>query len=159
MYVIAVLCMLKIYQTRHPDVNASANFAYLVLSFAVLLGVIGVLNGSLYFWIIFAFIYVLSCSVLSGHIYYMGRWKCNLRLIRQIPSRCRRELHDWRTFLRPLYCDRMILLLIANAANWGLSFYGVITTPKDFASYLLIIFLTNLLLYIGFYIIMKVIFI
>ena len=58
--------------------------------------------------------------------------------------------------LRPMYCDRMVLLLLGNAANWGLALYGMIWTPSDFASYLLIIFLTNLLLYIAFYIIMKV---
>lgn len=66
------------------------------------------------------------------------------------------ELSDWRGICRPMYCDRMVLLLLGNAANWGLAIYGMVSTPKDFASYLLIIFLTNLLLYIAFYIIMKV---
>lgn len=66
------------------------------------------------------------------------------------------ELSDWRQICRPMYCDRMVLLLLGNAANWGLAIYGMVSTPTDFASYLLIIFLTNLLLYIAFYIIMKV---
>ncbi|KAB7506706.1 SID1 transmembrane family member 1 [Armadillidium nasatum] len=155
MYVIAVLCMLKIYQTRHPDVNASANGTYLVLAFSVLLGVIGVLSGTIYFWILFAIIHIITCSLLSGHIYYMGRLKVDVLFFKQIPDKIKRALRLWKTTFRPMYLDRMVLLLIANAANWSLAIFGVITTPKDFASYLLVIFLTNLLLYTGFYIIMK----
>lgn len=75
MYVISVLSMLKIYQTRHPDINASASATYAALAAAVLLGVIGVLSGTLLFWIIFGFIHVIACLLLSCQIYYMGRWK------------------------------------------------------------------------------------
>lgn len=78
MYVISVLSMLKIYQTRHPDINASASAAYAALAAAVLLGVIGVLSGTLAFWIIFGLIHVTACLLLSCHIYYMGRWKLGM---------------------------------------------------------------------------------
>lgn len=155
MYVISVLSMLKIYQTRHPDINASASAVYSALAFAVLLGVIGVVAGTVYFWIIFGLIHVTSCLLLSGHIYYMGRWKCDLSVFRRFKSWFLSELSYPWGMLRPMYCDRMVLLLLGNAANWGLAIYGMVSTPSDFASYLLIIFLTNLLLYIAFYIIMK----
>ncbi|XP_042241668.1 SID1 transmembrane family member 1-like [Homarus americanus] len=155
MYVISVLSMLKIYQTRHPDINASASAVFAALAAAVLLGVIGVLAGTLVFLIIFGLIHVISCLLLSCHVYYMGRWKCDLGLFKRMKTWCLSELSDWRQICRPMYCDRMVLLLIGNAANWGLAIYGIVSTPKDFASYLLIIFLTNLLLYIAFYIIMK----
>lgn len=75
MYVISVLSMLKIYQTRHPDINASASATYVALAAAVLLGVIGVLSGTLLFWILFGLIHVIACFLLSCQIYYMGRWK------------------------------------------------------------------------------------
>lgn len=39
--------------------------------------------------------------------------------------------------------------------NLGLTVFGGITMPRDFARYLLSIFITNLLLYTCFYIIMK----
>ncbi|XP_068219053.1 SID1 transmembrane family member 1-like [Palaemon carinicauda] len=155
MYVISVLSMLKIYQTRHPDINASASAVYSALAFAVLLGVIGVVAGTVYFWIIFGFIHVISCLLLSGHIYYMGRWKCDLSVFRRFKSWFLSEISYPWGMLRPMYCDRIVLLLLGNAANWGLAIYGMVSTPSDFASYLLIIFLTNLLLYIAFYIIMK----
>ena len=75
MYVISMLCMLKIYQTRHPDINAEAHVAFSVLAVVVLLGVVVVLEDSLAFRIIFAAIHLLTCLALSIHIYYMGLWK------------------------------------------------------------------------------------
>lgn len=38
MYIIAVLCIVKIYQTRHPDINATAYATFGVLAVAILLG-------------------------------------------------------------------------------------------------------------------------
>lgn len=38
MYVIAVLGMVKIYQTRHPDINATAYSTFGVLAVAIFLG-------------------------------------------------------------------------------------------------------------------------
>lgn len=38
MYIIAVLCMVKLYQTRHPDINATAYATFGVLAIAILLG-------------------------------------------------------------------------------------------------------------------------
>ncbi|GLH03025.1 Sid-1-related C [Gryllus bimaculatus] len=87
MYVIAMLCMLKIYQTRHPDINASAYSTFALLAVVIMVGMIGVLNG--------------------------------------------------------------------NAANWALAIYGLMYHLKDFATYLLSIFMANLLLYTMFYIVMK----
>lgn len=38
MYVMAILCMVKLYQNRHPDINANAYATFLVLALAILLG-------------------------------------------------------------------------------------------------------------------------
>jgi dsRNA-gated channel SID-1 len=75
MYVISMLCMLKIYQTRHPDINAEAHAAFSVLAIVVLLGVVPVFEDSLAFRIIFTAIHLLTCLALGIHIYYMGLWK------------------------------------------------------------------------------------
>lgn len=74
MYVISMLCMLKIYQTRHPDINAEAHSAFAVLAFVVLLGVISVFEDTLIFRIVFTVIHLLACLALSAQVYYMGRW-------------------------------------------------------------------------------------
>ena len=44
MYILALILMLKIYQTRHPDINASAHSAYMVMAVVILSGVIGVVG-------------------------------------------------------------------------------------------------------------------
>lgn len=75
MYIIAVLCQVKIYQTRHPDINARAPVTYGVLAITILLGLVGVLDGSWCFWVLFTIIHLVVCLSLSAQIYYMGRWK------------------------------------------------------------------------------------
>ena len=52
----------------------------------------------------------------------------------------------------------MFLLAIFNLANWAMAGYGIAVLAKngrDFASYMLYIFIGNLLLYTLFYILMK----
>ncbi|XP_030878641.1 SID1 transmembrane family member 1-like, partial [Leptonychotes weddellii] len=53
------------------------------------------------------------------------------------------------------YQDRMVLLILGNLFNGSFALYGLIYRPRDFASYMLGIFICNLLLYLAFYIIMK----
>lgn len=156
MYVISMLCMLKIYQTRHPDINAEAHAAFSVLAFVVLLGVVSVFEDNLAFRIIFSAIHLLACVALSAQVYYMGRWKLNLGVFKRI------YVIFWNDFqagpsnwFRPMYVDRMFLLVIGNLTNVGLAVYGLMERPPDFASYMLAIFITNLMLYTLFYIIMK----
>lgn len=38
MYVMAVLCMIKLYQNRHPDINATAYTTFTVLGVAIFMG-------------------------------------------------------------------------------------------------------------------------
>ena len=62
---------------------------------------------------------------------------------------------DFEQWFRPMYVDRMTLLVICFLGNLGLAVYGLIEQPHDFASFVLAIFIMNLLLYTMFYIIMK----
>lgn len=155
MYIMACLCILKIYQNRHPDISAKSHSAYLVMAIVIILAVIGVIYGTNIFWIVFTLLYMGCSLVLSIHLYYMGRW----RLDRYIPCRL------WFLFRRdvirchkPAYLDRLILLLIGNIVNWTLALLGVMQDEHpDFATFLLGIFIGNLLLLICFYIIAKLI--
>lgn len=45
MYMIAGLCMLKLYQKRHPDINASAYTAYACLAAVIFFSVLGVVRA------------------------------------------------------------------------------------------------------------------
>ncbi|KAM9113755.1 SID1 transmembrane family member 2 isoform 1-T1 [Pangshura tecta] len=155
MYMIAGLCMLKLYQKRHPDINASAYSAYACLAIVIFFSVIGVVfgKGNMMFWIFFSVIHIIATLLLSTQLYYMGRWKFDSGIPRRIVlvlyTDCIRQCSG------PMYVDRMVLLVMGNIINWSLAAYGLIVQPNDFASYLLAIGICNLLLYFAFYIIMK----
>ncbi|NWQ98291.1 SIDT2 protein, partial [Burhinus bistriatus] len=183
MYMIAGLCMLKLYQKRHPDINASAYSAYACLALVIFFSVVGVVfgKGNTAFWIVFSVIHIVATLLLSTQLYYMGRWKLGEpggttasgagRGWRGSPPGTtsplptdsgilRRILHVLytdcvRQCSGPMYVDRMVLLVMGNIINWSLAAYGLIVRPNDFASYLLAIGICNLLLYFAFYIIMK----
>ncbi len=92
----------------------------------------------------------------------MGRWRVNGGIFKRIWLLCYNDIRaavggHWRG-LKPMYMDRMILLVVLNAVNWGLSAYGVSSLANrgaDFASFLLAIFISNVMLYTMFYIVMK----
>uniref|UniRef100_A0A672M9N4 SID1 transmembrane family member 2 n=1 Tax=Sinocyclocheilus grahami TaxID=75366 RepID=A0A672M9N4_SINGR len=158
MYMIAGLCMLKLYQKRHPDINASAYSAYACLAAVIFFSVLGVVfgKGNTAFWIIFSVIHILATLLLSTQLYYMGRVCVCVsdsgilrRMLNVIYTDCIRQCSG------PMYIDRMVLLVMGNIVNWSLAAYGLIKRPNDFASYLLAIAICNLLLYFAFYIIMK----
>uniref|UniRef100_A0A8C9NAV0 SID1 transmembrane family member 1 n=1 Tax=Serinus canaria TaxID=9135 RepID=A0A8C9NAV0_SERCA len=155
MYMIAGLCMLKLYQTRHPDINASAYSAYASFAVVISLAVLGVVFGKndMWFWVIFSLIHILGSLALSTQIYYMGRFKIDMGIFRRavmvLYTDCIQQCS------RPMYMDRMVLLIVGNLVNWSFAIFGLVYRPRDFASYILGIFICNLLLYLAFYIIMK----
>ncbi|XP_044017812.1 SID1 transmembrane family member 1-like [Aphidius gifuensis] len=161
MYIISVLCMVKIYQTRHPDINARASVTFGILALIILLGMVGVLDGSNTFWIIFTIFHVIVCLFLTAQIYYMGRWRFDRGTYRRIMVT---YTHDARasigSILRPMYIGRFLLLLIAIFCNIALAVVGNVYharhQEKDFATFLLAILMFNLLLYMFFYIVMKI---
>ncbi|XP_039600053.1 SID1 transmembrane family member 1 isoform X2 [Polypterus senegalus] len=155
LYMIAGLCMLKLYQTRHPDINPRAYAVYAIFALVIFLAVLGVIFGknATWFWILFSAVHVIASLALSTHIYYMGRLKIDVGVFKRI------ALVLYTDFIQqcngPQYMDRMVLLILGNLVNWSFAIFGLILRPKDFASYLLGIFICNLLLYLAFYIIMK----
>ncbi|XP_078512031.1 SID1 transmembrane family member 1 [Lissotriton helveticus] len=155
MYMIAGLCMLKLYQTRHPDINASAYAAYASFAAVIFFAVIGVVFGkdNVWFWVIFTVIHVMASLALSTHIYYMGRFKIDFGIFRRIAAILYTDCIQQCS--RPMYMDRMVLLIVGNLVNWSFAIFGLVYRPRDFASYMLGIFICNLLLYLAFYIIMK----
>ncbi|XP_056467573.1 SID1 transmembrane family member 2 isoform X2 [Gadus chalcogrammus] len=155
MYMIAGLCMLKLYQKRHPDINASAYTAYACLAGVIFFSVLGVVfgKGNMVFWIVFSVIHILATLLLSIQLYYMGRWRLDSGIMRRIVNVIYTDCIQQCT--GPMYVDRMVLLVMGNIGNWSLAAYGLIARPNDFASYLLAIAICNLLLYFAFYIIMK----
>lgn len=76
MYIICMLCIVKMYQTRHPDINANAYFIFGVLALVIILGFVGIKSDNgLVFNIFFTCIHLPMCFWLSTYIYYIGTWK------------------------------------------------------------------------------------
>jgi hypothetical protein len=59
---------------------------------------------------------------------------------------------------RPLYPNRMFMLIVTNALNIAFALYGAIFQPESFPNHLLMIFLANLAFYLLYYIAMKCIY-
>jgi len=70
MYMIGCLIMVKIYQTRHPDVNAHAHSAYCFIALIVFMGVMGVVCP--------AFSTLLICSFFPNN--WWTRYFCTIVL-------------------------------------------------------------------------------
>ncbi|KAL3885454.1 hypothetical protein ACJMK2_025511 [Sinanodonta woodiana] len=153
MYIMGCLCILKIYQNRHPDISAKAHSSYLLMAVVIFIAVIGVLYGTNAFWILFALVYMLASLVLSIHLYYMGRWQLDRYVFKRLWMLFRTDIFRCT---KPMYLHRIVLLLIGGVINWTIALFGAITNPGNFASYLLAIFIGNLILYCVFYIIMKI---
>ncbi|KAL3317412.1 SID1 transmembrane member 2 [Cichlidogyrus casuarinus] len=161
MYILAMILMLKIYQTRHPDINASAHSTYMLIALVICIGFSGVMiiffaiaqmYGGETFWVFFTIVFLLLSVCLTAEIYYMGQWNFDLCLPRRIYNLIR---VDGLGCLRPMYVERMLLLLIANIVNFSFAGWGIYWRPHDFSTFLLAIFMINLIMYFLFYVIMK----
>ncbi|KAF6023926.1 hypothetical protein EB796_017770 [Bugula neritina] len=75
MYILGGLLTLRLFQSRHPDINANAHTAFISLAIIIIIAVVGVLFNSSVFWYVFTFFYLLSVIYLSIKIYYVGRFK------------------------------------------------------------------------------------
>ncbi|XP_063679472.1 SID1 transmembrane family member 1-like isoform X2 [Bolinopsis microptera] len=152
MYLMAGLLMLKIYQLRHPDVNPHAYTAYIFLSFTVLIEVVGVYVQTIYFWICFAVLYIVATLYFTSHMYYMGVISLDCGIFARISHFFRT---DFFTSPKPLYMDRFVFLVLVVTLNFAAAILGVVFQPGDFPSFLLAVFLINLLAYFAYYVIMK----
>ncbi|CAB3400747.1 unnamed protein product [Caenorhabditis bovis] len=79
MYVIGMLGMLKLYQLRHPDVNANAHVAFAVVAVFILIAMCGVYLHNIAFWAIFSILYIFTLLTVTIEFYFKGIWKFNFR--------------------------------------------------------------------------------
>ncbi|XP_052228430.1 SID1 transmembrane family member 1-like isoform X2 [Dreissena polymorpha] len=152
MYVMACLCILKIYQNRHPDITTKVHTYYLAMAVIIIVAVIGQLYSTLAFWVVFMCAYMTFSLRLSIEFYYKGRWEVRKLVIDCFHGRCCKTNLDG---VRIDHKDRLCLLLIGNLFSFGISLYGVIKQPQSAAMVLLVALIFHLTLYCAFYIFMK----
>ncbi|XP_071487185.1 SID1 transmembrane family member 1-like [Diadema antillarum] len=95
-----------------------------------------------------------TCLGLSAQIYYMGTVKLDWGIFKRSFIICKSDIF---TCAKPVYKTRLALLSVGLVVNSALSILGLVTQPLDFASFLLAIMIVNMLLYLAFYFIMKLI--
>ncbi|XP_071491365.1 SID1 transmembrane family member 1-like [Diadema antillarum] len=154
MYMIACLGMLKMYQQRHPDINANSYISFALFALILFIGFLGLIFSSLYFYILFFIVHMTTCLGLSAQIYYMGTVKLDWGIFKRSFIICKSDIF---TCAKPVYKTRLALLSVGLVVNSALSILGLVTQPLDFASFLLAIMIVNMLLYLAFYFIMKLI--
>ncbi|XP_066249476.1 SID1 transmembrane family member 2-like [Euwallacea similis] len=157
MYVMAVLIMVKLYQNRHPDINATAYATFSVIGIAIFIAMVGILDGSLLIWVIFLVGYFVLIVILSLKIYYLN---FAVEGIKQFYHSMQKSGFCKDTFF-PLKKARFVLVILANIANFSILGVGVfvyINNVTDFGTFLLGLLLANTVLHISFYTIMKIIY-
>ncbi|XP_045475522.1 SID1 transmembrane family member 1-like isoform X2 [Harmonia axyridis] len=156
MYVMAVLCMITLYQNRHPDLNASAYGTFSVLGFGIFLATMGILNGSLTIWIIFFIGYTSLCFYISFKIYFLSFVIQGLYKFRDDLS----KNGFGRETFSPIKKTRFLSLITINIINIGMLGIGLILYSKgktDFGTFLLGLLMANAIVHALFYTTMKII--
>ena len=74
MYVIAVLCFIKIYQFRHSDASSNAYKVFIGIAMIMFLEVLGIFLNNTFFWIFSLVLYFLAMLLLSSVLYQAGKW-------------------------------------------------------------------------------------
>ncbi|RDD43304.1 SID1 transmembrane family member 1 [Trichoplax sp. H2] len=149
MYITAILIMVQIHNVRHPDLIVSEHMIFLCFAVIICLAVIGVLFKSFTLWVVFTVIYIVTISFISVLVYYYGQWR----------------KFSWKGFFsftrKGCFSsvrsrDLLAFLLLVNALNWGLALFGLIREPDNFGSFFLAIFMSNLMMYLAYYIAEKI---
>ncbi|XP_071496981.1 SID1 transmembrane family member 1-like [Diadema antillarum] len=159
MYVIACLGILTMYQQRHPDITAKAYHAFLGFASILYIGFLGFVFTSAHFkrktkpygfYAVFFIVHMITCLLLSARVYYAPFVKFNKGL-----SKIIRSIQECS---HPRDKKRLALFSVGLLVNLALSIAGLVMTPDDFSTFLLAIMIVNMLLYLTYYVIMKLIY-
>nr|CAH7721468.1 unnamed protein product [Callosobruchus chinensis] len=154
MYIITVLIMIKLYQNRHPDINASAYTTFTILGVVIFMATVGILNGSLSIWVAFVVGYSALCVAVSLKIYYLNYVLDGLRQCKEIIQ----EKGISSNAFMPVRKARFCLLLVANLVNYGMLVTGLCLYQRnvtDFGTFLLGLLMANAVIQAIFYTSMK----
>ncbi|XP_018334624.1 SID1 transmembrane family member 2 isoform X1 [Agrilus planipennis] len=146
MYVLAVLWIIKLYQKRHPDINAVAYATFLVLGIAIFMATIGIVDGSLSIWILFMVSYIIFCVYLSFNAYFLSYVRHGLM---SVFKDCTKPHDRFFNVFKPRRRAHFIICLLGNIINSVMALLGIYCYSNgiDFGTFLLVILLGNATLY------------
>ncbi|XP_070548986.1 SID1 transmembrane family member 1-like [Ptychodera flava] len=141
MYIMVCLTTLKLFQNRHRDELASAHVTYIWLAVFAIIAVLGLVCGTLAFWIILVFVHIGASCILTCLYYNEGHW--------------RRPDENTQNADEKVVIGQTILIVVVNLFNLSAAIAAAVVQPDDFETYLLGVLMINSGLYFLFYIIMK----
>ena len=153
MYLTSTLALIKIYQFRHPDIVSKAYKVFLCLGGVMLLEVLGIFFESTLFWVLTLIGYALVCVVLTFILYHSGEFSLNYKVFYNM-YKSTAHFIEHRSYAWTV--RHVVLASLVNGVNFLLILYGAISRP-DISSYLLYVFIANLMVYTTYYITMKLV--
>ncbi len=159
MYIIATLSFLKIYQFRHPDITTTAYKVFFGIGLVLFSEALGIFYGNTAYWTLTLIVYFLLIVCLTAILYHPGEWSFSKSLPMQmyksikgkVRKSSRKELKENAKASR----KRLILVIILTVLNLLLLIMGAAFQPNS-SSYILMIFIANLLAYVAYYLGMKI---
>ncbi len=158
MYLMAVLSFLKVYQFRHADITANAYKTLLGIGILIFFEALGIFYGETVYWVIVLTLYFLLTVFLIGILYHPGEWTFRSRLLTQLGISASSRMKRKRTPCQlSIPKHHGILIGILIALNLGMLIYGAVA-QSGISSYILNVFLGNLMAYVAYYVGMKIYF-
>ena len=171
MYIMSILCYVKIYQFRHPNAIQNAYSTFLILGILVLLEAVVLFSNSIFVYLPFVVFYLILTTFLAFDLYYHGvgriDWDMGKLLAKDIVrngassmTRCD-EQNDtqYSRFMR--YPGRFWFSFVFFSINVVYAIFVTYQKVKDgtktISHVLLAILCGNMMLYLFYYIVRKVI--
>ena len=171
MYIMSILCYVKIYQFRHPNAIQNAYSTFMVLGILVLLEALVLFSESILVYIPFVVFYIGLTIFLSFDLYYHGVGRIDMTMgkllakdiatagINSISSRSRKDKDEYRKFIR--YPGRFLFSFVFFLINIGYAIFVTHQKIKDgsktISHVLLVILCGNMMFYLFYYIVRKAI--
>jgi len=176
MYLLAIFMTINLFKSRHPDLSPDATTAFALLAISVFFGVVSVYMDvdiqDDYLNIIFLVSFLWGCATFAVVFYGVDsvdlagkvdlKNKENFQWINGagwkiiylwVPRLTKHILDNWRTKFKSK--TRFWFLVIFMSVNTMLGIALLLIFETDFPSVLLFIFLTNVGMYLTFYLVMK----
>ncbi|GAU88889.1 sid-1c [Ramazzottius varieornatus] len=149
MYLITGLLILKLYHSRHPDILPRSFVAYSTFAGIIFIAVLGVVLKEAWYWIAFSVIHGLLALVIGIQLLYVGY----LEASPGAPIKAFKSVRFTGCSEYPR--SRICLAALIFSVNMAFAIIGPVMRATDFASHLLFVLQANLMIYAGFYMVMK----
>uniref|UniRef100_A0A1X7VVV3 SID1 transmembrane family member 1 n=2 Tax=Amphimedon queenslandica TaxID=400682 RepID=A0A1X7VVV3_AMPQE len=164
MYIISGLLIVKIFQTRHPDIHANAFVAFLCFAIVIFLTLVGIHEDTILYWsvrVILVCLVLFTITLIWLSFYFYHDW----HMSDWIDCGTYKEIWQWYKgwclvsnkcdSLKPRHMGRFTKVIVAVVGNFVLGLIIISVSHKEVAVVVLALFIANFLLYTALYLLSK----